>query len=201
MSSELLMTFLLFAFVSSITPGPNNIMLLSSGVNFGFRRTIPHMSGVSLGFSAMVLVVGVGLGAVFMHYPVMYTALRYISALYLIYLAGKIAFSGAPMKSNVTAKPITFWQAVAFQWVNPKAWLMSVAAIAAYAPEQHFTSSIIFISIIFILFVAPCSILWTAMGHWIKQFFSHSWHLRAFNIVMAGLLLLSLYPLFSEAVI
>ncbi len=129
-TAELLVAFVLFAFVSSITPGPNNTMLLSSGVNFGFNRTVPHMLGISCGFAVMVLAVGLGLGAVFKAYPLLYTVLRYAGAAYLLYLAYKIATSG-PVRDTggQEGRPMSFLAAAAFQWVNPKAWVMAIGAI------------------------------------------------------------------------
>ena len=147
-SLNLLSAFVLFAFVSSITPGPNNTMLLASGVNFGVRRTIPHALGVSIGFMVMVLGVGLGLGEVFKVYPLAYTVLRYAGAAYLLYLAWKIANSG-PMSATdpQSRKPLGFWGAAAFQWVNPKAWVMAVGAITTYTPAQGYLFNVIVISI------------------------------------------------------
>lgn len=119
----------LFALVSSITPGPNNIMLASSGLTFGFRRTIPHMLGVNLGFTLMLVLVGLGLGTMFQQLPWLYTVLKYAGAMYLLYLAWKIAMSG-PLESGAQrGRPFTFMQAALFQWVNPKAWVMAVGVI------------------------------------------------------------------------
>lgn len=135
LSPDLLLAFALFALVTSITPGPNNTMLLASGVNFGFNRSIPHILGISCGFFVLVLAVGLGLGAVFEAYPVLYSVLRYVGAAYLLYLAWKIARSG-PMSETEQGqgKPISYWGAAAFQWVNPKAWVMAVGAISTYTP-------------------------------------------------------------------
>src|SRR5687767_10010172 len=117
MTLDLFLALLLFAFVSSITPGPNNMMLLSSGLTFGFRRTIPHMLGVSLGHSAMVLAIGFGLGEVFERLPWAYTVLKIVGAVYMLYLAWRIATSGEVKAKDSSAKPLTFFQAALFQWV------------------------------------------------------------------------------------
>ena len=132
--SDALIALVLFSFVSSVTPGPNNMMLLASGLNFGFRRTIPHMLGIGIGFTIMVLLIGLGLGQVFVRFPVLYTALKLAGAVYLIWLALKIARSGPISRDepNSAAEPFTFLQAAAFQWVNPKAWMMAVTAVATY---------------------------------------------------------------------
>ena len=135
MTLDILLALAAFAFVSSITPGPNNLMLMASGANFGFLRTVPHMLGVGLGFVFMVLVVGAGLAQVFNAYPVSYTALKVISILYLTYLAWKIATAAPIKRGDAVGTPMTFLQAAAFQWVNPKAWAMALTAISAYTPD------------------------------------------------------------------
>jgi threonine/homoserine/homoserine lactone efflux protein len=122
----------LFVFVSSITPGPNNLMLLSSGTRFGFRRTIPHMLGIGVGFMVMIALVGLGLAQLFLLYPPLHLALKIVSITYLLYLAWKIATSEPPTADEAeTGKPMTFLQAAAFQWVNPKAWTMTLTAFSA----------------------------------------------------------------------
>ena len=147
MTSELLLAFILFAFVTSVTPGPNNMMLLASGVNFGIRRSLPHMLGISLGFMLLVAAVGLGLGQLFEQFPPLYTVLRYGGAAYLLYLAWKIAGSGAPdADGKATGKPFTFLQAAAFQWVNPKAWIMAIGAITTYTPQEGFLVNVLLIA-------------------------------------------------------
>ena len=151
-SADLLTAFVLFAFVSSITPGPNNTMLLASGVNFGFNRSIPHILGISCGFFVLVLAVGLGLGAVFEAYPLLYSVLRYVGAAYLLYLAWKIARSG-PMSEEQQGQgqPLGYWGAAAFQWVNPKAWIMAIGAISTYTPLQGYFTNVIVIAAVFAL--------------------------------------------------
>ena len=124
MTAELLLAFAGFAFVSSVTPGPNNAMLLASGVNYGFRRTVPHIAGISLGCVAMLILVGLGLGRLFAAVPQLYLILRYAGAAYLLWLAWKIATAGPMTDQKAASRPMTFWQAAAFQWVNPKAWIL-----------------------------------------------------------------------------
>ena len=147
-SLSLLGPLALFALVSSITPGPNNVMLATSGLNFGFRRTIPHLLGVSIGFTLMVFLVGVGLGSVFQQVPALYTVLKHAGAAYLLYLAWKIANAGE-MKDGVSrARPMTFLQAAAFQWVNPKAWVMAVGIIATYTPQASFFANLVIATVV-----------------------------------------------------
>src|SRR5689334_18374639 len=136
MSTTLLLSFLTFALVSSITPGPNNVMLMASGANFGVRPTLPHLAGVSLGFAAMVILVGLGLAGVFTAAPWLYEILRWVGAAYLLFFAYKIATSKGLGSAETKGRPVTFWQAVAFQWVNPKAWSMILSAVTTFAPPN-----------------------------------------------------------------
>ncbi len=193
-SLNLLMAFVLFAFVSSITPGPNNTMLLASGVNFGVRRTIPHALGISIGFMMLVLAVGLGLGELFKAYPLAYGVLRYVGASYLLYLAWKIANSG-PLTSAEpgTRKPLGFWGAAAFQWVNPKAWVMAVGAITTYAPSQGYLTNVI--AAVFAVVNLPSVCVWVMFGSALRTVLQDPRWLKLFNWLMAALLVLSLYPL------
>jgi len=136
MTFEILTALTIFAFVSSITPGPNNLMLMNSGANFGFKQTIPHMLGVGLGFTFMVLLVGLGVIQLFDRFPMSYDILKVLSIVYLVYLAFKIATStGSIEQKSSTSTPFTFAQAALFQWVNPKAWTMALTSISIYAPS------------------------------------------------------------------
>lgn len=197
-SSGLLIAFLTFALVGSITPGPNNTMLLISGVHFGFRRTIPLILGVTFGFGFLMLVIGMGLGEAFVKWPVLYTLLRYGCAAYLLYLAWCIARSGQIKMKDEAKKPVTFLQAVALQWVNPKAWVMGIVAVATYVPKQNFFANIIVLIGLFLIFVFCSAGIWTLFGSWIQRFLHRPHYLRTFNIAMAILLILSLYPLLVQ---
>ena len=195
MSAGLLLAFASFAFVSSITPGPNNTMLLASGVNYGFRRTVPHIAGVSLGCVVMLILVGLGLGQVFAAVPELYAVLRYAGAAYLLWLAWKIANAG-PM-SGVAAgrRPMTFWEAAAFQWVNPKAWIMVVGAVSTYAPREGFGQNVATLAVLLGLVNAPSICIWAGCGTALRPFLSHPGRVRVFNTTMALLLVLSLLPM------
>ena len=196
LSFDLLLAFALFAFVTSVTPGPNNMMLLASGVNFGFNRTVPHILGISCGFFSLVLAVGLGLGAAFKAYPLLYTVLRYAGATYLLYLAWKIATSGpASDASGQEGKPQTFMQAALFQWVNPKAWVMAVGAISTYTPLQGYFTNVFIISAVFALINAPSVCVWAGFGSLLRNALRDPFWLRVFNGVMAALLVVSLYPM------
>ncbi|WFC62204.1 LysE family translocator [Pseudomonas sp. REST10] len=199
MTPELLLAFITFAFVTSVTPGPNNMMLLASGVNFGLRRSIPHMLGISLGFMLLVTATGLGLGQLFERVPVLHEVLRYVGAAYLLYLAWKIAQAGAPQsRENPTAKPFTFLQAAAFQWVNPKAWIMAIGAITTYTPQDGFFSNVLLIAALFALVNCPSVGLWTVAGSLLRNWLDNPRLLRAFNIGMALLLVASLYPILVD---
>jgi threonine/homoserine/homoserine lactone efflux protein len=193
MTYDLFLALALFAFVSSITPGPNNLMLMASGANFGFRRTIPHMLGVALGFVFMVLMVGVGLVQVFDTFPISYTVLKVVSVVYLLWLAWKIANAGPAEASSDTGTPMTFVQAAAFQWVNPKAWAMALTAISAYTPEQTMTA-ILLVGLVFGAINLPSVGSWTVLGQQMARFLTNPQRLTLFNWTMAVLLVLSLYP-------
>jgi threonine/homoserine/homoserine lactone efflux protein len=196
LSLDLLLAFALFAFVTSVTPGPNNMMLLTSGVNFGFNRTVPHMLGISCGFFSLVLAVGLGLGAAFQAYPLLYTILRYVGAAYLLYLAWKIATSGpASDASGTESKPQTFMQAALFQWVNPKAWVMAVGAISTYTPLQGYFTNVVIISAVFAFINLPSVCVWAGFGSLLRNALRDPFWLRVFNGGMAVLLVVSLYPM------
>jgi threonine/homoserine/homoserine lactone efflux protein len=200
MSHSLLVAFVMFATVMFFTPGPNNIMLLSSGLTYGFRRTIPHVAGITVGFAFMVGSVGVGLGAVFIAYPILQTILKYAGAAYLVYLAWQIGMAepSAPEQDN-SRGPMTFWGAAMFQWVNAKGWVMVIGTITAYAAIAGFPWNIaIQVVICLILGVLSCS-LWALFGTALRPILTAPKAIRAFNIVMALLLLASLYPVFMDA--
>ncbi|WXL24078.1 LysE family translocator [Ectopseudomonas mendocina] len=200
MTTELLLAFVVFALVSSLTPGPNNMMLLASGVNFGIRRSIPHMLGISLGFMVLVAAVGLGLGQVFEQVPVLHTILRYAGAAYLLYLAWKIANTGTPdVEGSGAATPFSFMQAAAFQWVNPKAWIMAIGAITTYTPHENFTTNVLMISVLFAVINLPSVGLWAAAGSLMRRWLSDARALRIFNTAMAILLVASLYPILTDS--
>jgi len=198
MTFEILIALILFAFVSSATPGPNNLMLMASGANYGFRRTLPHMFGISLGHAFMLTLVGVVLLDVFERFPVLNIVLKVLSAAYMLWLAWKIATAQPPDAKGVTGKPFTFLQAAAFQWVNPKAWFMAITAISAYAPQDRgvFVGALI-VGLVFAATNWPAIAVWAWMGVQVRRFLGTPTRLRVFNGVMAGLLVLSLWPMLA----
>ncbi|GBR24702.1 LysE family translocator [Gluconobacter japonicus] len=188
----------LFTFVASVTPGPNNMMLASSGLTHGFRKTIPHMLGVALGFVVMVVLLGLGLGGLFEHAPWFYVALKYASAAYLLWLAWKIATSSSAPEAKSKGQPITFLQAAGFQWVNPKAWVMAVGIIAAYVPKEGFFFNLAIASLICGIVNFPSVALWAGFGAGMRRWLHRPLLLKSFNYTMALLLVASLYPLAFE---
>ncbi|MEL7100077.1 MAG: LysE family translocator [Pseudomonadota bacterium] len=193
MTYDLLAALALFAFVSSITPGPNNLMLMSSGANFGFVRSVPHMLGIGIGFVFMLVMVGLGLAGLFTAYPWLHTVLTVASVLYLLFLAWKIA-TAAPVRSGEAAgKPFTFLQAAAFQWVNPKAWTMALTAVTVYTPDTS-PAAVLIVGVVFGAINLPAVSSWTLLGVQMARLLRSPRHLAIFNWTMAALLIASLYP-------
>ena len=195
MSPEVLLALAGFSFVSSITPGPNNLMLLASGVNHGFGRTVPHMLGVVCGFAVLLASVGLGLGQLLTRAPIVYTGFKFAGAAYLLYLAWKIARSGPPEAAADSGRPMTFLEAAAFQWVNPKAWVMAVTSMAVYTSAASYAASVLTVVAVFTVINLPCIAVWCGMGVGLKQFLADVRRLRAFNGAMAILLVASLWPM------
>jgi threonine/homoserine/homoserine lactone efflux protein len=184
-----------FAFAATITPGPNNIMVMASGANFGFRRSMPHLCGVSAGVLAIILLVGLGLILIFDAIPLLQKVLPVASAAYLLWLAWKIA-NAVPAEARKTeAKPFSFVQAAAFQWVNPKVWATGLSAITLYAPE-HSPLSVMLVAAAFAVIGLASNAVWTWMGTVLRRWLSVGHRLRMFNVIMATLLVASLYPVF-----
>jgi threonine/homoserine/homoserine lactone efflux protein len=194
MSPDLLLALVAFAFVSSITPGPNNLMLMASGANFGLRRTLPHLAGVALGFAFLALMLGAGLNRVFAAAPAAAVALKAASVVYMLWLAWKIATAAAPGEARAGGRPFSFLQAVGFQWVNPKAWAMALTALAVYAPGGE-AGAVVLVALIFALVNLPSVAVWVFMGLRIRRFLGDPRRLALFNGTMAVLLVASLWPI------
>ncbi len=188
--------FLPFAVVAAFTPGPNNLLLAASGANFGIRRTIPHVLGVVGGFPLLVLAVGLGLGTLFQRHPEVHTVLKFGGAAFLIYLAWRIATAGHGTAETAPGRPLTFLEAALFQWVNPKAWIFAVSAIATYTTVGGRASvEIAVILAICVLVTIGSTIAWTGFGVGLNRVLQESPRmLRAFNVGMALLLVLSIVP-------
>ena len=195
MPLETFLALVLFAFTTSITPGPNNMMLFASGVNFGFARTIPHMLGIGVGFLSLLIAVGLGLGALLQTVPAVYTALKFAGGLYLLWIAWKIGTSRSLSDGKAGAQPMTFVGAAAFQWVNPKAWVMAVTAMATYTNPELYMISVLLVGLAFAAVNVPSVSTWAGFGSALREWLSDPVRLKWFNITMALLLVLSLWPM------
>jgi threonine/homoserine/homoserine lactone efflux protein len=185
-----------FAFVMAFTPGPNNIMLAASGVNFGFTRTVPHMAGVSIGFLVLVLACGTGLGLVFAALPSLQLALKIAGAAYMLWLAFKVATAHqARDNGGGPARPFTFWQAAAFQWVNPKGLVAALSAIAIYVRPGHERQDLAAMLAVFALVTAGSVMTWAGFGVALRRLLRDPVHARIFNGAMALLLVASIVPM------
>jgi threonine/homoserine/homoserine lactone efflux protein len=193
MTPDVLLALAAFAFVSSITPGPNNLMLMASGANFGVRRTLPHMLGVGLGFVFMVVVVGAGLARLFDLWPPLHLVLKLASVVFLLWLAWRIAHAAPPSETVEGGRPLTFFEAAAFQWVNPKAWAMALTAVSVYSPDGTLVS-VALVAVVFGIVNIPSVGVWTVMGVQLRRWLTTAARLRRFNWTMAALLVASLWP-------
>ena len=197
MPIEIFLALMVFAFTTSITPGPNNMMLFASGVNFGFVRTIPHMCGIGVGFLVLLLAVGFGLGALLETFPVIYTVMKFAGGAYLLWIAWKIATSRSIAEGKAGARPMSFLDAAAFQWVNPKAWVLALTSIAVYASPQAPFLTAGLVVLVFVSLIPPCVALWTAFGTALRTWLSDPVRLKWFNIAMGVALAATLWPMLS----
>ena len=192
-----IVSFTLFASVSAFTPGPNNLMLAASGANFGFRASLPHILGVSVGFISLVIAAGFGLASLFAALPNLYDVMKIISFIFLIYLAWRIGSAGRSQTQR-SDEPLQFWQAAMFQLVNPKGVSVIISSVTAYTSSATTVTSEIFVLFVVFSFVTVGStITWTLFGLVIGQVLNTPKRLRLFNITAAGLLLISLIPVIT----
>ncbi len=191
MTYELLLALAGFVFGTVFTPGPNNLMLMASGANFGFHRTIPHLLGVAFGFPLMILPVGLGVMHLFDAFPVLTPVMTVLSVAYMLWLAWKIANAAPPREGGAEGRPLSFVQACAFQWVNPKAWAMALGAITLYAASRDL-SAILWVSGTYLLIGCFSASTWTMLGQQLRRLLTRPAQLRAFNWTMAAVLLASL---------
>lgn len=195
---DVFIAVMFFAFSSTITPGPNNLMMLSSGVNYGVRASVPHFLGICLGFPLMVLLVGLGFDLVFQRLPWLHPVIKIGGVVYLVYLAVAIAKTPPRQLQSEDRKPFSFWQAAAFQWVNGKAWIMASGAIAAFSQQDAMLASVLAITLAFLLVAFPCVGLWLTSGAYLRQYLASAKAQRVFNVSMALLLLLSVVPVIVD---
>jgi threonine/homoserine/homoserine lactone efflux protein len=194
------LSLILFTVSTCGTPGPNNFMIMSSGVSYGVRRSMPHVIGINVGFPLMVVALGLGLGGLLQRYPAILVVLRPIGVAYLLYLAYRVATTPPNGASQARQhKPLTMLQAALFQVVNPKAWVMIVGALVTYqTADSPFVAQVLVIALIFLVFGTPCTVTWLLIGASLQQVLAKPAIFRAFNIAMAGLLVLSVVPAFGE---
>ena len=198
MDLEWLLAVAAVCVVTCFTPGPNNTMLMASGLNYGFGRTLPHMLGVALGFTAMVLAVASGIAQLFKLFPGLYTALKVVSVIYLLWLAYKIASAEPKVNEASGGRPMSFLQAAGFQWVNPKAWIMAVGASAAYIVSNAPVASAVAIALMFLVVGLGSSATWVAGGTVLRRLIASPKIVRIVNFALAALLVASLWPIVSE---
>jgi len=198
MPLDLLLALTVFAFVMAFTPGPNNIMLAASGVNFGFARTIPHMAGVTVGFVVLVLATGAGLGLIFVAVPALQLVVKIAGSAYLLWLAFKVATAHAAGEAGGPARPFTFWQAAAFQWINPKGLVAAISAIAVYLRPGHQGRDLLIMLAVFGLVTIGSVTTWAGFGVALRRLLREPGRARLFNIVMALLLVASIVPMVLE---
>lgn len=195
MTQETLLAATSFAFVMAFTPGPNNIMLTASGVNFGFARSLPHIFGIEIGFVALLAACGLGLGLLFTAYPAAQTVLKVAGALYMLWLAWKVATAAGTGEVGTVPKPLTFTQAFVFQWINPKAVVACLGAIALFIRPESAQVDLLLLLLVFALATILATMTWAGFGAALSKFLHDPRYARVFNIAMALLLVASIAPM------
>jgi threonine/homoserine/homoserine lactone efflux protein len=190
MTVEQAIAFFLFAVVAAITPGPSNLLLTSTGAAVGAFRGLPSLFGVAVGMGLMMFLVAFGLGSLLHDSPILYQALKWGGVAFLLWLSWKIATAGRDEETSGGKRPVGFWGAAAFQWVNPKSWLVSASAAGAYL---HASAGAIFVQaasfgLIFLLAALPSCFVWLAFGATVQRFLHGGRAARIFNIAMGALL-------------
>jgi threonine/homoserine/homoserine lactone efflux protein len=196
MTFEHFIALQVFAAIAAYTPGPNNTLLMASGVNFGFKRSLPLVFGVAVGFPLMIGLVGLGLGRLFDTYASLYTVLKYAGAAYMLFLAWKIATSQpANDGANADAQPLSFLQMVMFQWINPKGWIMAITALSAYTTASNYYTGVAIVVATFVFMGLTSALAWASFGAGLKQVMNDARYFRLINIGLAVLLVASLVPM------
>ncbi|MGE3149519.1 MAG: LysE family translocator [Pseudorhodoplanes sp.] len=194
---ETLIPLILFTFVGAFTPGPNNLMATAAGHAVGFRRTIPQILGVAVGFGLMIVLFGIGLAQILSAYPGLHGGLQVVGAVYLLYLAWRLARAGDPAAEKSMQRPLTFIEAALFQWLNPKAWTLAVGVVTAFTTgSENLSSELTVIVIVFTLMTVVTLTLWCFFGVAIRTFLSSERDRRIVSYAMAAALALSVFMLF-----
>ena len=195
MSLETFLAMVSFAFVMAFTPGPNNVMLTASGANFGMARTTPHMIGVVIGYAVLLCAAGGGLGALIVAFPAIQTALKIVGGAYMLWLAWKVANAGKTNDEGGAAQPLTFLQAAAFQWINPKGLIIAFGAVALYVHPENAVRDFAIMLVVFTVATLGSTITWAGFGAALRKVLKNERHARIFNVVMALLLVASIVPM------
>lgn len=196
MPLDILISLAAIAFAASLTPGPNNSMLASSGATYGTFATVPHILGVCLGFPVMIFLVGLGLGEIFRQLAGLQLSIRVLGAAMMLWIAWKIATGGRPGQAGATSRPLGFFAAAAFQWVNPKSWLAAIAVTSQFVTASEPVKSALIVALVFVAAGLVSTLAWTLFGQFLGRFLQSESRLRVFNYVMAALLLAFLLPVF-----
>jgi len=198
---EFYLAILLFAASTTITPGPNNIMIMTSGLNYGVKSSMPHLLGICFGFPLMVVLVGLGFSIVFEMYPIFHQIIKVVGVAYLLYLAWLVASASPTSLEGNKSKPLSFIKAALFQWVNPKAWVMATSAVSAYTSiSSDIFSQVLFIAFAFFIVAFPCVGIWLVFGAGLKRYLKSAKHQKVFNLSMALLLVASVLPVINEII-
>jgi threonine/homoserine/homoserine lactone efflux protein len=195
MPAEILLALSIFAFVGAITPGPNNVMVLASGLNFGFRRTVPHIFGIGIGFAVMIAAVGFGLVGALSATPTLHLALKFAGAAYLLHLAWRIANTDTTEAGSASSRPLSFLEAAAFQWLNPKGWVLAVGAVLTYSRPGQAHGDVPLIAVVFLLATLPSVAVWAGFGAVLERVLKDRRKVRILNILMGVTLALSVIPM------
>lgn len=198
---EYIYSLVLFTIASSATPGPNNILVMTSGVNFGVKKSLPVFCGICVGFALMLLLVGIGFGQIFEVFPNLNTMIKIVGVGYLLYLAWIIAGSSNSFKSKEQQKPLTFLNGALFQWVNAKAWIVATGAVAAFTTsgDEHLVQ-VALVASTFLVLSFPSVGIWLIFGSWLKKYLNSKANQKVFNLSMASLLIISVLPVLGELI-
>lgn len=198
---EIYLAIIVFAASTTVTPGPNNIMIMASGLNYGIKHSAPHFLGICFGFPAMVIMVGLGFSVVFEIYPLFHEIIKLVGVAYLLYLAWLIASSSPKPLEIENSKPLSFIQAALFQWVNPKAWIMAMGAVSTYtSASSDIFLQVVFIALAFFIVAFPCVGVWLCFGAVLKKHLKSAKQQKIFNLTMAILLIVSMFPVLKELI-
>jgi len=196
MTFDLFTALFIFAGIAAFTPGPNNTILMATGINHGFRAALPMILGVTLGFPFLILCVGLGLGKVFENYPSLLALIKITGTVYMLWMAWKIATSKPSENDSASAdKPLNFLQGCAFQWVNPKAWIMGGYSLSAFTLANQFYTGLFTVVVVYFFMGLTSAVTWASFGLALKKLINDERWFRLINAGLAAALVLSLVPM------